>query len=331
MRITIVSVTGLILLAAAVAFVLHNALAPVNLAAPVTVTIAKGEKTSQIAARLESAGVLRSSYLFTWLARWQRIDRHLRPGRYQFTGPTRMIDVLRTLHDGRAVVVTVTIPEGWTVARIASHLSAQLGFTAEEFMGLTRDTALLRQADCPGTNLEGYLWPDTYQFYWGAEPREVLERLLVTARAVFSDSLAARARALGFNRHQVLTLASLIEGEAAAGDERAHIAGVFHNRLRLGMPLQCDPSVIYALGGLPPGRVLQEGDLTYDSPYNTYVYPDLPPGPINNPGRASITAALYPDSTKDLYFVATGDGRHVFSMTLEEHNRARARVRRSTP
>jgi len=324
--------TALVIIAViitAVVWVIHAVRTPIVLAEPVSVTIVKGDKAAQIAAKLDQAGLLRSRWLFIELARWRRIDRNLRPGRYRFSGPTSMRGILDDLRSGRAVVVTVTIPEGWTIARMAPHLSAQLGFDSAAFVSATRDSAMIRHAGTRDGRLEGYLWPETYQFYWGVEPREVVLRMVDAARHIFTDSLEERARALRMDRHMTLTLASLIEAEAAAGNERTRISGVFHNRLAQGMLLQCDPTVIYALGGLPNGRLLQEGDLTYDSPYNTYMYPGLPPGPIGNPGMASIAAALYPDSTKDLYFVADGHGGHIFSRTLEAHNRACVLVKRA--
>jgi len=322
-----VAVAFVVLVAALIAFAAYAVFTPVELPAPVTVTIARGEGTPQIAAKLDQLGLLRWQRLFIWRARWRGIDRHLRPGRYEFSGTTRMADILDALNQGRAVQATVTIPEGWTIARMAPYLGAQLGFDSAGFIALTRDSVLVHRWGSPADRLEGYLWPETYQFYWGVEPREVLERMAAAAQAMFTDSLRIRAVALGMDRHQVLTFASMIEAEAAQGNERARISAVYHNRLRSGMLLQCDPTVVYAMGGLPNGRPLQESDLSYDSPYNTYVYPGLPPGPICNPGRAAIMAVLYPDSTQELYFVADGRGGHIFSGTLEEHNRARARVK----
>jgi UPF0755 protein len=156
----------------------------------------------------------------------------------------------------------------------------------------------------------------------------VIDRMAQDSRAVFTDSLVRRMDSMGLDRHAVLTLASMIEAETADPGERRHIAGVFRNRLNLGMPMQCDPTVIYGMEGLLNGRPLLTKDLEFNSPYNTYLNPGLPPGPICNPGRAAILAALYPDSTDDLYFVADGAGHHIFSRTLEQHNLARMQVHR---
>lgn len=301
---------------------------PTTLSAPSEITVAPGDHTHDIAVKLDSAGLIHSRRAFRWMARWRQIDRHLRPGRYRFEGIVRLSDILDALHDGRAVRVSVTIREGWTISKITPYLSTELGITADSFNLILKDSAVISQWAPGSSSLEGYLWPETYQFYWGVPAREVLGELLRESRDFYSDSLTARASELEFNRHQVLTLASLIEAEAADGNERRLISGVFHNRLRKGWLLQCDPTVVYALGGLPQGRSLQKTDLTYDSPFNTYLYPGLPPGPICNPGATSILAALYPDSTDAMYFVADGSGSHVFSRTLDQHNTARAQIKR---
>lgn len=301
---------------------------PVTLTAPVEITIAQGEATSRIAASLDSAGVIRTARAFRWLAKWRGVDRNLHPGRYRFEGSLTMGEVLSTLSEGRAMTVTVTIPEGWTLARIATHLAAQLGFPEDSLRPLLRDPRIRASIAPEATSLEGYIWPDTYQFYWGVNPRVVLDELTKPTKSFFADSLIDRASAHGLTKHKVLTLASMIEAEAADGAERGLISGVFHNRLRDGWLLQCDPTVVYAMGGLTRGRSLQKSDLDFDSPYNTYRYAGLPPGPICNPGEASIIAALYPETTDAMYFVANGDGSHTFSRTLDQHNTARAKIKR---
>lgn len=301
---------------------------PVNLLSPVQVTIAQGDRTPEIGATLETAGIIHSARAFRWVAKWRRIDRNLHPGRYQFNGQLTIGDVLDTLSEGRAMTVNVTIPEGWTIARIVPYLAGELGFDADSLQSVIRNPSTIA-AIAPGeTGLEGYVWPETYQFYWGVDPGTVLEELTGKSKSFFADSLVVRAQQLGLSRHQLLTLASMIEAEAADGTERGLISGVFHNRLRDGWLLQCDPTVVYAIGGLAPGKSLQKSDLAFESPYNTYLYAGLPPGPICNPGKASILAALHPDSTTAMYFVANGDGTHTFSRTLSQHNTARAKIKR---
>ncbi len=301
---------------------------PITVTTPVQITIAQGDRTPEIGAKLDSAGLINSARVFRWMARWRKIDRHLRPGRYKFEGQLSITDILDTLSVGRAMTVDVTIPEGWTIARIVPYLAGELGFPSDSLRALMDEPALLAEIAPGVTSLEGYLWPETYQFFWGVDPRSVVNELTRVSKQFFTDSLGARARQLGLSRHQVLTLASMIEAEAVDGEERGIISGVFHNRLRDGWLLQCDPTVVYALGGLPPERSLLKTDLDFDSPYNTYLYRGLPPGPINNPGKASILAALDPDPTGAMYFVANGDGSHTFSRTLSQHNSASAKIKR---
>ncbi len=300
---------------------------PVHLSQPVRLVVRKGETTGQVASRLDSLGLLRSRRVFVFWAKRQEIDRQLKPGRYEFNGAIAMGNVLASLRAGPPPI-KVTVPEGWTLQKIAPRLSRELGVDSAEFIALAHDSSILNRWGVPSDRLEGYLLPETYEFYWGEATAEVIERMAQNSRAIFADSLERRMRSMNLSRHAILTLASMIEAETADSAERPHIASVFYNRLRLGMPMQCDPTVVYAMGGLTNGRPLLSGDLEFVSPYNTYQNPGLPPGPICNPGRASILAALYPDSTSDLYFVADGMGRHIFSRTLDEHNTARQRVRR---
>ncbi len=311
-----------------VAGVLHLAYRPIKVDKPVFITIERGESTTEIASRLDREGLLRSKQLFIWWAKLRQIDRRLQPGRYEVSGPTAMSDLLDMLRQGRAVTLTLTIPEGWTTGRIASYLAAELDSDSAGIAKLTRDEQFLEEWDIPQDNMEGYLLPETYTFFWGVGPDEVIKRMLEESRSLFDGEITARLSEFGWNRHQALTLASMIEAETGSNNERKRISAVFHNRLRLGMLLQCDPTVIYGMGGLPPGRQLLRNDLDFESPYNTYLHPGLPPGPICNPGKAAILAALYPDESNDLYFVADGKGGHIFTATLGEHNRAVARARR---
>lgn len=315
-------------LAFGVAAVLHLAYRPIHVEQPVYVIVTPGETTSDIAAQLDREGVLRSRRMFIWWAKLRQVDRHLQPGRYEVSGPTSMDDLLDMLHAGKAMTLTLTIPEGWTIARIASYLGAELDCDSADVAAITHDPQLLKEWGIPQESVEGYLLPETYTFYWGVKPKDVIKRMVEEGESIFDVGSTARLTDLGWNRHAALTLASMIEAETGSNDERKHISSVFHNRLRLGMLLQCDPTVIYAMGGLPPGRQLLRKDLEIDSPYNTYIYSGLPPGPICNPGRASILAALYPNDSNDLYFVADGRGGHIFSATLNDHNRAVTQVKR---
>jgi UPF0755 protein len=240
-----------------------------------------------------------------------------------------MDDVLDVLKAGRRERLTVTIPEGWTIAQMAERFGSALEFPPEEFTALSEDSVNLERWGVPNSHMEGYLLPETYTLFWGDGAEEAFAMLADASAAIFVDSIQARVDELDMNRHELLTLASMVEAETGIAEERPRIAAVFHNRLQQQMRLQCDPTVIYAMDGRPHGRFLWSNDLDFESPYNTYLNAGLPPGPICNPGRAAIMATLYPDTTNELYFVADGSGGHIFSKTLEEHNRARARVKRS--
>lgn len=324
-RIALVIALGIAGAAAALLLLFHY---PISLTNPVEVTIRRGESTKEIAASLDDSGLLRSRRLFRWWAALRGFDRDLHPGRYKFEGKISMSDLLDSLRNRAAVVVRVTIPEGWTIAEMAPYLADQLGFDSASFVAVTGDRALLSKYGVPNHTLEGYLLPDTYEFYWGVEATDVVARMADAMAATLNDTLRARIKELGWSVHEALTLASMIEAEATVEAEHPRISAVFHNRLRTGMLLQCDPTVIYGMGGLPDGRPLLRGDLDHPSPYNTYINPGLPPGPIGNPGVESIRAALYPDSTDEYYFVADGAGGHIFTRSLDEHNNARVTVKR---
>jgi UPF0755 protein len=328
MRWKIALIIVVVVLLTLLGVVLYQTYRPVILPAPVTMVVHRGETTGQVATRLDSLGLLRSRRLFILWAKYKKIDRQLRPGRYEFQGRTSIPDLVASLQLG-SPPIKVTIPEGWTLPKIAARFARELGTDSAAFMAETRATSLLHRFDATSDRLEGYLLPETYEFHWGATPIEVIERMAESQQAIFTDSLVRRMADLSLNRHEILTMASMIEAETADSTERRHIAGVFYNRLRIGMPMQCDPTVVYAIGGLTNGRALLTKDLEVDSPYNTYLYAGLPPGPICNPGRDAILAALYPDSTKDLYFVADGMGHHIFSRSLEQHNLAKMRVHRN--
>jgi len=291
-----------------------------------TVIVKKGAHTAQIANDLDRQGLLRSKTVFLSLARLGGVDRRIKPGRYDFTDRISTYQILKDLYDQNAVIVKIIFPEGWQIERFADLLEERAGVSAARFDALCRDSVLLEEWDIPTPTAEGYLMPAAYGFYWGIEPEEIVEMLLAGTRRLFSDSLIVRTEGLGWNVHQTLTMASLIEAEAGVAEERPRISAVFHNRLRQGYRLQCDPTVIYALDGL--NRPLTRKDLEIKSPYNTYLHYGLPPGPICNPGRPAVLAALYPLDSKELYFVARGDGTHIFSETLADHNRARRQIKR---
>ena len=256
-------------------------------------------------------------------------DRPLRYGTYRIAPRSTPVQVLDRLVSGKVEMVSVTIVEGSSLGDIIPRMvGAGIGSEAS-WRALTSRADWVRDLAPGGLSLEGFLYPDTYRFAEGVPAAMAARHMVGRFRAVWSEVSAGALPAWG-SPLEVVTLASLVEAETAVAEERAHIAGVFLNRLRRGMLLQCDPTVVYALRrqGLWAGRLLR-ADWQLDDPYNTYRYPGLPPGPINSPGRAAIEAALRPEKTADLYFVARPDGGHAFSRTLAQHNRAVARLRRS--
>jgi UPF0755 protein len=292
-----------------------------------TVVIPEGSGVAEIAHRLEVAGVVRSALLFRVWARIAGRDRTIQPGTYRFEGAVDVNDVLTRLAAGVASV-EVTIPEGLTVRETADLLAARGLGSAESFRCLATDPEFLLAAGVPGPQLEGFLFPDTYRFAPDTDPTEVLGTMVRRFHERFDAERHRRAHERRLTINEVLTLASIVEKETGKAAERPLIAAVFANRLRIGMPLQSDPTVIYSLRAFDGN--LTRADLANPSPYNTYVARGLPPGPIANPGLAAIDAALAPADSPALYFVSRNDGSHEFSTTLADHNRAVARFQRSS-
>ncbi|MFQ6110411.1 MAG: endolytic transglycosylase MltG [Nitrospinota bacterium] len=292
-------------------------------AEPRLVTIPSGSSLRQIAAILERERIIRAPALFRWLAYYRGVDRSLKAGEYRLSARMSPEEILRELSEGHVVEHSVTIPEGSDIRAIARTLEDRGMARAEEVMELAFSLAFARSLGVEASSLEGYLFPDTYRFPKGVEAGRILAKMVSTLKRAYTPAMAERAKALGLSRHEVLTLASLIEKETSLDKERPLVSAVYHNRLRRGMRLQSDPTVIYAIEDFD-GNLTKE-HLAIDSPYNTYLYPGLPPGPITNPGLSSIRAALYPARVDYLYFVSRKDGSHHFSRTLAEHNAAVAR------
>jgi len=295
----------------------------------VRVSIPPGSSFGAAIDSLDRAGVISSPKLFGLYASARGRDRDLKAGTYAFEPGTSWNGVLDALTRGKGLVHTVTIPEGFALTSIAPLLGKALSVPADSVMAAASDTALRRRLDVPTPTLEGYLFPDTYTFAEGTSPEEAVRMLVARFERVWKPEWDARLRELTMSRHDIMTLASIIEKEARLAEERPVISAVYHNRLRIGMALQADPTVQYALGR-HVDRVLYK-DLEVDSRYNTYKHVGLPPGPIASPGAASIEAALYPAKVPYLFFVAHPDGHHEFRQTFSEHTEARAQIRRETP
>jgi UPF0755 protein len=293
----------------------------------IRITVGEGATFSAVVHDLAARGLVPRAWTLKLFARVTGDDRRVQRGTYEFAAGTPPVDILRALVHGDVLAVLVTIPEGFNMWQVAGAYDSA-GVDSASLLSAVTDAELARSFEIPASTLEGYLFPDTYRIPFGSTARQIAEHMAARARAAWSSEYERRARDIGMSRHEVLTLASIVEAEAHAPDERATIAAVYHNRLKKHMRLEADPTVAYAMGGFR-GRLFYK-DLEIDSPYNTYRNPGLPPGPICNPGEASIRATLYPaDGVHALYFVARGDGRHVFSNTLREHNAAVREARRS--
>jgi UPF0755 protein len=296
--------------------------------ASVIFTVESGETAGDIALRLKQMGLIKDAELFRYLARYHKADSKLEAGRYELRANMTMMEIIEALQHGRLEEIVVTIPEGWRAEQIAEMLPEKTGIDAAEFLALVRnmdfDYAFLRDRP-PGATLEGFLFPDTY--YLPAHPTalDLIERMLANFDQRFTVEMRQIATERGMTIYQVVTLASIVEREAVVAEERPIIASVFLNRLAKDMNLDACPTVQYALGYQEDTGQWWKTLLTIEeinhvnSPYNTYLHRGLPPGPICNPGLASILAVLQPAETDYLYFVAKGDGSHAFARTFEEH------------
>ena len=289
------------------------------------VTVPAGASMREAADSLEAAGVIGSAKTFRFYAKLTRRDRSIKPGLYLLDRAASWNEVIDALVAGKGIVLTVTIPEGWDVKTMVPSIAETMKIPAASLDSATRDTALIQRLGIPIGTLEGYLFPETYLIPEGSAALPVVRRLVSEFERRWKPDWNAQLERLGMTRHQVMTLASIIEKEARVATERPTISAVYHNRLKRGMLLQADPTVLYALGRHAP-RVLYR-DLEVESPYNTYRNIGLPPGPIASPGTASIEAALFPADVPYLYFVAHPDGHHEFRTTFREHNEAVRQMR----
>ena len=302
-------------------------LAPVDAnAKPIQLKIVRGMSSQAIADQLARNNLIHNPWIFLFITHLSDASHRLQVGTYCLSGAMTIQQIIDHLETGKVVTQQFVVPEGLTVVQIGKLWEkAGLG-TAAAFHQAASDPKWLQKYRIGEKTLEGYLFPNTYQFPDGATPQVILEIMLDEFERRWTAEFTETAKAHGFSKHEVITLASIIEAEARVPDERPLVSAVFHNRLRHGWKLQADPTALYGLGN--PDRPPRAADLRVDSPYNTYIHKGLPPGPICNPGMASILAALHPTSVDYMYFVAIGEGRHHFSKTLREHQNMINTIRR---
>jgi UPF0755 protein len=286
----------------------------------------RGMSYAGIARRVSLTGLVKDEVVFLLLGRVFGIEHRAKAGRYRVSSTSSMVTILKTLYKGATYRERITIRPGKTVESVGHVLTQLAAVDSIAFLTLAEDSGFVSRLGIPSITAEGYLFPDTYDVEWGESPEVVIKQMVSGFSRAFDDSLTARARRLGMSINEAVTLASIIEKEAMLDSERPRISAVFHNRLRIGMKLQADPTVRYALKKWT-GRMLYK-DLEVESPFNTYWAHGLPPRPICSPGLPSLIAAVNPQpGSKDLYFVAQGDGSHYFSRSAGEHQRAKARYK----
>lgn len=294
------------------------------------VLVPPGATFTAVTDSLVSHGVVAHRGWFKLLARLRRVDRSVKAGVYEFPRAAPAWEVLTKLERGEVLAQRFTVPEGLSIRELADLASGELDIPADSVIAAAHDPTVPAELGLPGPTMEGFLLPNTYQLPADVTGRELVRIMGRTFLEQWKPEWTIRLDTLGLSLRQLVTLASIVEGEAAVDSEREVISGVYHNRLKLGMPLQADPTVIYAIElqtGKRKARLFLK-DYQFPSIYNTYLHPGLPPGPISSPGLRSIEAALYPDSVPWLYFVARPDGSHAFSRNYDEHLAQVARSRR---
>jgi UPF0755 protein len=303
------------------------ALSPLDPSAgEVVFTVAPGQSLAAVATRLEQQGLVRDARAVVWLARWRELAGKLHTGEFALSAAMTPAEILEKIASGRVVTYEVVLPEGIGLEQIAERLAAAGIVEREAFLAEARSPETAAALGVQGDTLEGYLFPETYRLPKGLSAREVARVLVEQFLRVWRE-IEPRAARMNFSMKQVVTLASIVEKETGAPDERPLIASVFHNRLRRGMRLETDPTVIYGIEGFDGN--LRRSDLEdAANPYNTYRIRGLPPGPIASPGRAALLAVVDPAESEYLYFVSRNDGTHVFSRTYREHTGAVDRYQR---
>jgi len=292
----------------------------------IKITVESGSTLKNISNLLANKNIISNKNIFSLAVMIMGKEKELPTGTFRIVNAKSNYSIIQQLVYGAPEIKKVRILEGWNVNQIADHLSITMGFDSLALVKLIENEKFISKHGINGRSLEGYLSPDTYFFFEGESPESVIAQLIKEYKTFWNTNKYKRAKELNLTEHEVVTLASIIEGEAIYDSERSKISAVYHNRLKINMKLQADPTIQYIIPDSP--RRLLNRDLRIKSPYNTYLNKGLPPGPINCPGKESIKAALYPEQNDFIYFVATGDGYHTFSTNENDHNRAKQKLQK---
>tara|TARA_Y100001980_G_C14541724_1_gene319833 strand:+ start:416 stop:1450 length:1035 start_codon:yes stop_codon:yes gene_type:complete len=291
-----------------------------------TVSIKPGFTLSKISDLLYEKNIISNKLMFEFAALIMGKEKEFPVGTFEIVNTKTNYEIINQLVNESPEVVKVRILEGWNSKQIASYLSTYMSFDSTEVIKLVHDKDFILENGLQVSSLEGYFFPDTYLFFKGETPSNVLSHLVKQHKMFWNRTYELRAEQINLSKHEVVTLASIIEGEAIFDNERPKISAVYHNRLNINMKLQADPTIQFIINE-PPRRLLNR-DLKIKSPYNTYLHKGLPPGPINSPGKHSLLAALFPEENDFLYFVAKGDGYHTFSTNKRDHDRAKRKFQK---
>lgn len=292
----------------------------------IKVKIESGSSLKGISELFYNKKIISSKASFELAVRILGKEKQLPTGTFRLVNSNSNYSIINQLIYGSPEIIKVRLLEGWNKVQLADHLSSSMSFDKKNILKLIGNKDFILKHGINSNSLEGYLFPDTYYFFEGEKVESVLSQLINEHNKFWTDQNIKRAEILGLTKHEVVTLASIIEGEAIYDVERPKISAVYHNRLDIDMKLQADPTIQYIISDGP--RRLLNKDLKIESPYNTYLYKGLPPGPINSPGKESLRAALYPEKNDFIYFVATGDGYHTFTTNERDHNKAKRKLQK---
>jgi len=288
--------------------------------------ISHGQSLAAISSMMSQKNIISNQWVFEVVTKLKGLDKSIQVGTFRFNSTHTNQDIINNLVFGRPDRKKITFLEGWNLKQVAGHLADVMKFEYDEIISILKDENFISDLNINSKTLEGYLFPETYYFFEGVDKKTIIKRLVKEHFSFWNEENILKADELGFTPIEIVTLASIIEGEAIYDSERPIISAVYHNRLKKGMKLQADPTVQYIIKDGP--RRLLNKDLRIKSLYNTYMYKGLPPGPINSPGLQSLLAALNPQINNYFYFVAKGDGYHTFSKNEKEHERAKRAFQR---